>query len=136
MATIAEVRGAFEAQKGAIEQLDADLTAERKRIKQQAFMENRDMTAAEKEERRQIGAIQFELGEALQELGLGTLDNVNNASDLDPLITEINAIQGQLNDDLERLRQKERFAAKAADVAGKLASGAQKLLALKAALPI
>ena len=104
MATIAEVRDAFETALAAIEELDQTLAAESKRIKGQAFDESRALNDAEVKRRKSISATRMELADSLEDLGLSTIDALENADDIDSLINVINATNQQLEDDLDHLK--------------------------------
>lgn len=115
--TIATVRAAFQEQKDAITELDAALAKELKQLKVGAFRAGRKLTAAEVSRRKEIAVTRRDLGEALSDLGLDTLDALDNASDLDDLLDEIKAVNSQLEDDLERLKSIEHHAEIVANVA-------------------
>ena len=131
MATIAEVQANFKTQLDAIEQLDQKLAAERKSIQTQAFMANRPMTAEEIARRKEIAATRGELGDAMETLSLDTASALNEASDVDTLIANLNSINQGLQDDLDKLQKLADTAAKAAAVASGMASIVTNLVSLK-----
>lgn len=128
MATIAKVREAFETALTAIEELDQALKSESKRIKGQAFDEGRDLTDAEIERRKSNSATRMKLAESLEDLGLGTIDSLENSDNIDRLIKEINATNQQLKDDLDHLKNMVEYAETAAKVADGLAKAVAKLV--------
>ena len=130
MATIEEVREAFEDELQAIFALDQELSAERASIKRKAFLENRPLTDAEIARRKEIAATRQELSEALRTLALETVDALEDASDVGALIAELNAVNQQLADDLARLNGMVQHAEKAKKVAAGLQSVAGKLAGL------
>lgn len=130
MATIAEVRNSFETALAAIEELDQTLAAETKRIRGQAFDEGRALNGAEVNRRKSIAATRMELADALEDLGLGTIDALENADDIDSLINVINATNQQLEDDLDHLKIMVEYAVTAAKVADGLAKAATQLAGL------
>lgn len=134
MTTITELRDAFEAELHAIFSLDQTLAEERSAIKRKAFEEGRPLTAGEVERRKEIAATRGELAEAMEVLGLDTVDALEEASDVDKLLSSIGAVNQQLEDDLERLKKLEEKAKKAEAVAKGLAEVTSKLLSLKTAL--
>ena len=131
MTTIAEVKEAFEAELYAIFSLDQTLAEERSAIKRKAFVEGRPLTADEVERRKEIVATRGELAEAMEVLGLDTVNALENASDVDALLDSIGVVNQQLADDLERLKQIEEKAKKAEAVAKGLVEVTTKLLSLK-----
>lgn len=131
MTTIAEVKASFEDQLQAIFVLDQTLSAERSALKRKAFAEGRPLTADEVKRRKEIAATRGELAEAMEVLALDTVDALENSSDVDKLLSNINAVNQQLKDDLDRLKKIEENAAKVEAVAKGLASVTGKLLDLK-----
>ncbi|MEM7221928.1 MAG: hypothetical protein AAF495_03050 [Pseudomonadota bacterium] len=129
--TIEEIRTTFQTTRDAIAQLDGELAAERKAIKVAAFRAGRPLTADEVARRKQIAATRLELAEALQELSLNTLDALDSAPEVAALVNEINAINQQLTDDLNHLKQIEKFAETAAKVAEMLAEAAKVVASLR-----
>lgn len=127
MATIQEVRKAFEDELQSIFMLDQDLSAERAAIKRRAFLEDRVLTDAEVARRKEIAATREELSEALRTLALETVDALENASDVGSLLAEINAVNQQLADDLAQLQDMEEHAERAKTVAAGLANVTKKL---------
>lgn len=132
--TIADVRGAFEAEHAAIFALDEVLAEERRTLKLTAFAADRGLNDAEVARRKEIGATRAELGDALEELALSTLQNLDAASDVDALLREIDAINAGLKDDIDHLKAIEKHAEIAAKVLSGLATAAEKLIGFKASL--
>ena len=132
MATIDEVRTGFEQARKEIGLLDEALANEQERIENQAFQDGgRDLTA---EEEARVAAIEMarnNLGTSLQKLAMETIDALENASDFDDLLAELDAINQQLTDDLSELNDLVDAAAKAVKVLGILAKVAEKLIALR-----
>jgi len=134
MTTIAEVKDVFETALQAINLLDQALADERKALKRNAFAEGRPLTDEEVIHRKEIVATRVKLADAMEVLALDTVDALENSSDVGQLIHNINAVNFQLENDLERLKQTEATAAKAAAVAGGMVSVVHKLLGFKAKL--
>ena len=132
--TIATVRATFQKKRDALTALDDELARERKELKNRAFEENRPMTPGEMRRRKEIAATRMEIADALIELGIDTLDRLNNASDLDYLLRELGVVNQQLTDDLNHLETIERYAQKASDVAALLAQAATALKDLRPTL--
>lgn len=129
--TIETVREAFKAMRAAIAELDDALADERRQLKLRAFRDRRPLTPAEIQRRKEIAATRLELAEALSELGLNTLEALDNASDVDDLLNEINAVNQQLEDDLEHLKTIEGYAEVAANVAEMLSRAVTALTQLR-----
>ena len=127
MATINEVRKEFENELQAIFALDQELSAERAAIKRKAFQENRPLDDDEVKRRKEIAATRLELSDALRTLALETVDALENATDVDNLIAEINAVNQQLVDDLNQLNDMEEHLNNAKNVANGLANIILKL---------
>lgn len=132
MATIDEVRTGFEQARKEIGLLDEALANEQERIEDQAFQDGgRDLTAEEEARVAAIETARNNLGPSLQKLAMETIDALENASDFDDLLAELDAINQQLTDDLSDLNDLVDVAAKAAKVLGILAKVAEKLIALR-----
>ncbi len=127
MATIEEVRAAFDAGRAEISALDQALAAERTAIRRAAFHAGRPLTPEEIARRKEIAAAQFELAESLEALALSTIDALENAEDLDDLLHAINSVNQQIDDDLARLQDLVDHAEAAAKVADGIAKAAEKL---------
>jgi hypothetical protein len=134
MTTIAEVKETFETELQAIFFLDQTLAEERSAIKMKAFAEDRPLTDEEVSRRKEIAATRGELAEAMEALALDTVNALENASDVDDLLSNIKAVNQQLKDDLDRFKQLEETAAKAEAVAKGMAGVIEKLLSLKTSL--
>ena len=131
MTTIAEVKASFEEQLQTIFALDQTLAAKRSALKRKAFAEGRQLTDDEVKRRKEIAATRGELAEAIEALALDTVDALENASDVDKLLSNIKIVNQQLKDDLDRLKQIEENAAKAEAIAKGMAEVIGKLLDLK-----
>lgn len=131
MTTIAEVKESFETELHAIFALDQVLAAERSSLKRKAFVEGRKLTAEEVKRRKEIAATRGELAEAMEALALDTVDALESASDVDSLLANIGAVNQQLKDDLDRLKQLEKNVAKVEKVAKGMARVVEKLIGLK-----
>ena len=127
MATIEEVRAAFDAGRAEISALDQALAAERTAIRRAAFHAGRPLTPEEIARRKEIAAARFELAESLEALALSTIDALENAEDLDDLLHAINSVNQQIDDDLARLQDLVDHAEAAAKVADGIAKAAEKL---------
>lgn len=134
MATIEEVRAEFEARRLDISALDQALAEERKEIRRAAFHAGRSLTPDEIVRRKEIAATRLELAELLQTLSFSTIDALENAEDLDDLLHEINSVNQQLDDDLNRLRSLVAHAETAARVADGIAQAVAKLAELRPTL--
>ncbi|WP_461535242.1 hypothetical protein [Spongorhabdus nitratireducens] len=134
MTTIAEVRECFEIELHAIFALDQALAAERSALKRKAFAQSRKLTDQEVKRRKEIVATRVELAEAIEALALDTVDALENASDVDSLLANIGAINQQLEDDLDHLKQLQKNAEQAQKVAEGMAAVVDKLIALKGVL--
>ena len=134
MATIAEVKKIFENQLQAIFTLDQALAEERSALRRIAFAEGRPLTEVEVKRRKEIAATRGELAEAMEALGLDTVNALENASDVDSLLSKIDIVNQQLKDDLDSLKELEDKAAKVAAVASGMTQVIGKLLSFKAAL--
>lgn len=117
MVAIADVKKSFETELQAIFSLDQMLAAERSAIKRKAFSEGRVLTKEEINRRKEIAATRGELAEAMESLALDTVEALENASDVDKLLSSIGAVNQQLKDDLDRLQQIQESAAKVEAVA-------------------
>ena len=117
MATIEEVRAAFDVGRTEISKLDQVLAAERKAIRREAFHAGRQLTPKEVARRKEIAATRFELSEALEVLALATIDALEKADDLDDVLHAIKSVNQQLDDDLVRLQNLVDHAENAAKVA-------------------
>lgn len=131
MTTIAEVKESFETELHAFFALDQVLAAERSALKRKAFVEGRKLTAEEVKRRKEIAATRGELAEAMETLALDTVDALESASDVDNLLANIGAVNQQLQDDLDRLKQFEENVAKVEKIAEGMVGVVDKLLGLK-----
>jgi hypothetical protein len=134
MATIKEIKQSFETELLAIFSLDQSLAEERSAIKRLAFAQGRALTATEVQRLKQIAATRGELAEAIEDLGLDTVNALESVSDIDLLLSKIGIINQQLKDDLDHLKTIEDKAAKAQVVANGLLEIVDKLKSLKMSL--
>lgn len=134
MATIKEIKQSFETELLAIFSLDQSLAEERSAIKRLAFAQGRALTATEVHRLKQIAATRGELAEAIEDLGLDTVNALESVSDIDLLLSKIGIINQQLKDDLDHLKTIEDKAAKAQVVANGLLEIVDKLKSLKTSL--
>lgn len=134
MTTIAEVKSSFENELQAISSLDQTLAEERSAIKRGAFAEHRTLTDVEIKRRKEIAATRGDLAEAMETLGLDIINALENASDVDVLISKIRIVNQQLKDDLDGLKQLEEKVAKVKAVANGMAKVIKKLLSFKASM--
>ena len=134
MATIEEISAEFEARRLDISALDQALAEERKEIRRAAFHAGRSLTPDEIVRRKEIAATRLELAEFLETLSFSTIDALENAEDLDDLLHEINSVNQQLDDDLDRLKGLVAYATIAAKVADGIANAAVKLAELRPTL--
>jgi len=134
MKTIAEVKKGFENELQAIFSLDQALAEERSAIRRIAFAEGRLLTDSEVNRRKEIAATRGELAEAMEALGLDTVNALENASDVDSLLSKIDIVNQQLKDDLDSLKELEDKAAKVEAVANGMAQVVEGLLSFKTAL--
>ena len=134
MATIDEVKAAFEEQLQTIYVLDQSLGAERAELLRRAFKEGRALSDQEVKRRKEIASTRQELADALRILGLETVGALESASDVDSLLAEIEAINLQLKDDLDHLHNIAKYAGKVAKFASGMALVLEKLQKLRPTL--
>ena len=130
MATISEVKKVFLERRAEIDALDQGLTAERRRIQKEAFLDGRPMTADEKARRTKIGATKQELADALLKLALGSLDDLNSSEEVAQLNKELAEINEMLADDLAELKKMAEYAETAAKLMSGLASAVGKVASI------
>ena len=134
MTTIKEVSASFEEGLHAISVLDQTLATERSALKRKAFDEERLLTTEEVKRREEIAATRGKLAEAMKTLALDTVDALENTSDVDRLLGNIEQINQQIQGDLDRLEGIEENAAKIRSVTKSLASIVSKLSGLRSTL--
>jgi hypothetical protein len=127
MATIKEIGEVFLIRRAEIDALDQALAKERRAIQNAAIDAGRLMTGSDKKRRKEIGSTRQELSEALEVIALVTLEQLNNADDIDQLKAEIERINEMLKDDLDRLKDIEGYAETTAKVVSGLAKAAEKV---------
>jgi len=108
--------------------LDHQLQEEIDEIVLTAARAGNPLSDADKARRRELRARQLEVDDSFEELAFATLARLNNSADLVELKKKIDAISGNLEDDLTHLKNIAKYAAIEAKVADGLAQ-----LALKAA---
>jgi hypothetical protein len=86
-----------------------------------AFAENRPLTEAEREQRRQLRASQTEVRDAFVQLAFVTLQRLDNSLEILSLNKRMQAIQKNLADDLGTLKNIERIADTVAKVSDSVA---------------
>ena len=134
MSTIAEVKESFETELQALFALDQLLAEERSTLKREAFVAGRPLSPEEVIRRKEIAATRGELGEAMEALALDTVNALENASDVDALLSRINMVNQQLADDLERLKQMEEKVARVEAIAKGMDGVIDKLLGFRTSL--
>jgi hypothetical protein len=87
----------------------------------------RPLSSDEKNRRKALRATQAEVEDAFEELAFATLARLDNSADVAELKGKLDSINANLADDLERLKNIERYAAIAAKVADGLAQLATKV---------
>lgn len=130
MSTIKEIESSFLLRRAELDALDQALAKERRTIQINAIKASRAMTSDEKIRLKEIGSTRHEVGDALLVFSLITLDNLENADDIDELRLEVSRINEMLEDDLSYLQELDEYAEKASKLAQGLASVSQKLLRL------
>lgn len=94
-----------------------------------AFREERNLTADNKTERKQLRASQTEVREAFVELAFVTLRRLDESEEVGRLNARLDQINRGLKDDLDDLKKIAAFAAKAAKVADSVAKVVEKVAA-------
>lgn len=94
-----------------------------------AFREERNLTADDKTERKQLRASQTEVREAFVELAFVTLRRLDESEEVGRLNARLDQINRGLKDDLDDLKKIAAFAAKAAKVADSVAKVVEKVAA-------
>jgi len=126
MSTLQEVIDAYQELRNNVTELDGQLAARWNEIGESAFDAGRDMTDEEKAEQKQITQKQKDLAERLGDLAMENLENLNNADDVTALNDKIANINARLRDDLQGLKDLERYAAAAAKILAGTAKLAEK----------
>lgn len=134
MAKIRDIMDSFKEQQAQVAALDRELSAERKEIKKQAFLERRKLTDEETARRKEIAAMRMELAEARKMMGQDIIKNLENSEDIDDLINKISAVNGQLEGNLEKLKKIEGYAKTAEKISANLAKTVKKLVEIHPAL--
>ena len=116
MSTLQEVIKAYKEQRDEITQLDENLGERWNDIGETAFDEERELTPDEQAEQTLITETQRALMQRLRDLAQDGLDNLNGSNDVDQLNRRISEINAQLEEDLQELKDIERYSAKVAKV--------------------
>lgn len=117
MGTIQQILDEVEQANQALTELEESLQAEMNAIELNAFRAGKSLTD---QEIKTIDDRQSQLEKAQNgaaAMALVTLQRLNNAEDLGDLIAQMNAINGEMKETLDDLKQIERYAATAAAVA-------------------
>ena len=127
MTTIKEVKASFEEGLQAISVLDQTLAAEHSALKRNAFLEKREPATEEIKRREEIATTRGKLAEAMTTLALDTVNALENTSEIDRLLSNIEQINQQIQGDMDRLEKTEENAAKIRSVTKGLASIVSKI---------
>lgn len=130
MADIKEIRKEFLGRRAEIDALDQDLASETLALENGAADLGRVMNGEERQRRREINGTRQELNATLDLLARTTLDKLKSSADVDALHRQTEQINTLLEDDLERLKEKEQYAATAAKVMAGLAKATGKVAEL------
>lgn len=122
-----EVVDHFKSLRSDLYELDKKLDNERRDIRLKAFRESRAQTPDETARRKEIAAQRLEIADALKELALETIAELDRTEDLQNLIAAMTHINAELVDDLENLKRLEEYAALADKVIKGLVKGVEKL---------
>ena len=131
METTEEVDAVFKEVRSRIEAIDQALSKERESIRRAAFYVGRKLTAEENARLDEIRATRKMLGSELKTLGFSTIEKLEKAEDLDALVSAIQSVTQQLDNDVGRLDKLVEFAKKTADVGAKLAAVTERLVGLR-----
>lgn len=121
--TVDDIMADATAQRENLEQLERALQADIKAIDRRAFMESRSLTEEEKVERGRLRTSQKRLGEAYVKWAYLTAKRLDDSAEVATIKARIDAINLDLADDLERLKDVERYA----EITAKIADGAVKI---------
>ena len=130
--TADEILAAAAATRASIVDLDANLAERVEAIKDAAFNAGRALTPSETAERDQLRAARHEAAEALRALSFQTMEELNDSSTVQDLLSGIQAINRDMDQDLQRLEKITEFAEDAAKVADGLVQVAKGLATLAA----
>lgn len=120
------VAGAMQSRSNLAE-LDHRLQDEIDEIVLAAAREERPLSDDDKNRRKALRAQQADVQDAFEELAFATLARLDNSADVAELKDKLDAINAQLGDDLQRLKNIARYAAIAAKVADGLAQLGEKV---------
>lgn len=110
--------------------LEFQLQEEIDEIDFKVFQEDRELTDDERNERRELRASQVEVRDAFVVLTYVTARRLDQSEEVGRLHQKMKEINNGLKDDLERLRQIERYAETAAKVADGIAKITEKVAAV------
>ncbi|GAB4353944.1 MAG: hypothetical protein Kow00114_03450 [Kiloniellaceae bacterium] len=130
--TVAEVVADADAARDRLAALERALQDEIDDIDLGAFQAGRDMTPAEVARCKQLRATQAEVREDFKILAFVTAKRLDNSTEVGNLLRQLKLINAGLEDDLQQLRDLERYAAIAAKVTDTLAKAAEKLARIAA----
>lgn len=130
--TADEVLATAAATRASIVDLDAGLAERVDAIEDAAFNTGRALTPAEIAERDQLRAARHEAADALRALSFQTLEELNDSSTVQDLLSGIQAVNRDMEQDLQRLEKVAEFAGDAAKVADGLVQVAKALATLAA----
>ena len=125
--TVAEVVAEANAARESLAALERDLQEDIDAIDLTAFKEKRDRTAAELAKRKELRASQSEVREGFKVLAFVTAQRLDDTVEVQHLIRKMDDVNAGLQDDLDRLKKIEKYAAIAAKVADTLAKVGEKL---------
>lgn len=128
--TVAEVVADANAARADLAALERELQEGIDEIDLAAFHEGRDRTPAELATRKELRASLAEVREGFIVLAFVTARRLDDTAEVERLIRKMNDVNAGLEDDLERLKKLEKYAAIAARVADTIARVAEKLAAV------
>jgi hypothetical protein len=107
--------------------LERKLQDEIDAIRRTAFLEDRALTDAEIERRKELLATQGEVREAVKVLAFMTVQRLSKSEDVKNLLHQMEMVNAGLQDDLAKLEKVKKVAETAAKVADTLAKAGEKL---------
>ncbi|MGD1876453.1 MAG: hypothetical protein ACFB13_03015 [Kiloniellaceae bacterium] len=125
--TVDEVVAKANAARESLAALERDLQEDIDAIDLTAFKEKRDRTPAELAKRKELRASQSEVREGFKVLAFVTAQRLDDTAEVQHLIRRMDDVNAGLQDDLDRLKKIEKYAAIAAKVADALAKVGEKL---------
>lgn len=130
MATIEQAIASADVSRQRLAKLDRQLQEEIDAIDFTAFKEGRSLTANEVEQRKKWRATQGEILDEFKVLAFFTAQRLDESDEVAQLLHRLEIINTGLQDDLERLKQIEKFATIAAQVADSIAKTAERLASI------